>query len=214
MHTDHEVIDMASKIEDIIEEIQEYIDNCKYKKLSNEIILVDKEEIEQLLGELRAKTPEEIRIYQKIVRNKEAIIAAAEEKAQEIINQAQAYTNDMISESEVVQQAYVESREIIEQASNQAEGILSRAYEEAEAIRSAAMQYTDDSLATIQSILSSAIETQIARGDKLVQSLQQCLHVVNANRAELHPGSEDEAIAERSEAQKISVENTSTDLLG
>ncbi len=52
---------MASKIEQIIEEIEEYIDGCKYQPLNNKNILVNKEEIDELLRELRMKTPDEIK---------------------------------------------------------------------------------------------------------------------------------------------------------
>ena len=42
-----------SRIEQIITEIEDYIDSCKYQPLSNAKILVNKEEIEELLVELR-----------------------------------------------------------------------------------------------------------------------------------------------------------------
>ena len=54
---------MSSKIEQIIEEIEEYIDGCKPQALSKTNIIVNKEEIEELLRELRMKTPEEIKRY-------------------------------------------------------------------------------------------------------------------------------------------------------
>ncbi len=57
---------MSSKMEQIIEEIEEYIDGCKFQPLSNTKIIVNKEELEELIGELRAKTPEEIKRYQKL----------------------------------------------------------------------------------------------------------------------------------------------------
>ena len=44
---------MSSKIEQIIEEIEEYIDGCKPQTLSKTNIVVNKEEIEELLRELR-----------------------------------------------------------------------------------------------------------------------------------------------------------------
>ena len=66
---------MSSRMEQIIEEIEEYIDSCKFQPLSSTKILVNKEELEELLTELRMKTPEEIKRYQKIISNKEAILA-------------------------------------------------------------------------------------------------------------------------------------------
>ena len=47
---------MASRIEQIIEEIEEYIDGCKYQALSSSKIIVNKDELEELLNELRSKT--------------------------------------------------------------------------------------------------------------------------------------------------------------
>ena len=40
---------MSSKIEQIIDEIQEYIDSCKYQPLSNTKIVVSKDEMDELL---------------------------------------------------------------------------------------------------------------------------------------------------------------------
>ena len=56
---------MTSRIEQIISEIEEYIDGCKFQPLSNSKIIVNKEELEELLTELRMKTPDEIKRYQK-----------------------------------------------------------------------------------------------------------------------------------------------------
>ncbi len=85
---------MSSKMEQIIEEIEEYIDGCKFQPLSSTKIIVNKEELEELIAELRAKTPEEVKRYQKIISNKEAILADAQAKADQIIAQAQVQTND------------------------------------------------------------------------------------------------------------------------
>ena len=37
---------MSSRIEQLIDEIEEYIDSCKYQPLSNTKIIVNKEELE------------------------------------------------------------------------------------------------------------------------------------------------------------------------
>lgn len=56
---------MSSRIEQLIDEIEDFIDNCKYQPLSNTKIIVNKEEIDELLRELRMKTPDEIKRYRK-----------------------------------------------------------------------------------------------------------------------------------------------------
>ena len=58
---------MSSRIEQIIEEIEEYIDSCKFQPLSTSKIIVNKDQMDELLRELRMKTPDEIKRYQKII---------------------------------------------------------------------------------------------------------------------------------------------------
>ena len=98
---------MSSGIEEIIEEIEEYVDGCKPSAFSPSKIIVNRDELESLLEELRTKTPEEIKRYQKIISNKEAILADAQNKADAIIAQAQIQTNELVSEHQIMQQAYV-----------------------------------------------------------------------------------------------------------
>ena len=101
---------MSSKMEQIIEEIEDYIDGCKPSPISRNKILVNREQLEELLSELRTKTPEEVKRYQKIISNKEAILADAQAKADQIIAQAQIQTNELVSEHQIMQQAYADSQ--------------------------------------------------------------------------------------------------------
>ena len=52
-----------SRIEQLITEIEEYIDSCKFQPLSTTKIIVNKEEIDELLVELRLRIPDEIKQY-------------------------------------------------------------------------------------------------------------------------------------------------------
>ena len=104
---------MESRIEQIIEEIEEFVDGCKYQPLSTTKIVVNKEELEELLRELRLKTPDEIKRYQKIITNKDAILADAQAKAEQIIADAEAKAQNMVSESEVMQKAFSQANETI-----------------------------------------------------------------------------------------------------
>ena len=112
---------MTSRIEQIIEEIEEYIDGCNYSPLSKKNIVVNKEEIEELLRELRMKTPDEIKRYQKILANKDAILADAQAKADAIVNQANIQLNELISEQEIMKQAYAQANAVVEAATAQAQ---------------------------------------------------------------------------------------------
>ena len=105
-----------SRIEQIITEIEDYIDSCKFQPLSNTKILVNKEEIEELLVELRLRIPEEIKKYQKIISNQDAILQEARSQADAMVAEATAQTNELVNEHEIMQRAYAEANSIIEQA--------------------------------------------------------------------------------------------------
>jgi uncharacterized membrane-anchored protein YjiN (DUF445 family) len=182
---------MNSKIEQLIDEIEDYIDSCKYKAFSTDTILVNKAEIDDLLRELRMKTPEEIQKYKKIVANTEAIINDAKQKAQDLLDNAAVQTNELISEHQIMQQAYAQANEIVEMASAQAQEILDGATIEANNVKMAAMEYTDNILANLENIIKHSIETSTRDYNTLIGNLQDVENVVAANRAELVPPQEE-----------------------
>ena len=65
---------MSSRIEQIIEEIEEYIDSCKFQPLSTTKIIVNKDQLDELLRELRMKTPHEIMRFLLIIENIDDIL--------------------------------------------------------------------------------------------------------------------------------------------
>ena len=155
---------------------------------------------------MRTKIPEEIKRYQKIISNKEAILADAQQKADQIIAQAQVETNQLINEHQIMQQAYAQANEVVMIATKQAQDILDNATNEANSIRLYAMSYTDDKLKGLEEILTNSIDTSKARYDSLINSLQGFLDVVSANRAELFP-------SEIEQEESGSEEKTDTDNL-
>ena len=193
---------MSSKIEQVIDEIEEYLEECKYVPFSQTNISVNREEIEELVAELRSKTPEEIRRYQKIISNKEAILADAQAKADQIIAQAQIQTNELVSEHQIMQQAYAQANEVVMIATKQAQEILDTATNEANNIRMSAMSYTDDKLRGLEDILVNSIDTSKARYDNLINSLQGFLDIVSNNRAELFPADPEPVVEKKSAKAK------------
>lgn len=183
----------ASKIEDIIDEIEAYIDDCKPSAFSASKIIVNKDELESLLQELRTKTPDEIRKYQRMIANREQILADAKAKADEIISKAQIQTNELVSEHQIMQQAYAQANEVILIAQKNAQEKIDRATEDANNIRMGAIAYTDELLANIQTILANSIETTRSRDEAFLSTMQTYLDTVDANRASLLPETLDES---------------------
>ena len=197
---------MSSRIEQCIDEIETFIDNCKYQPLSRTSIVVNKEEIDELLRELRSKTPDEIKRYQTIISNKEAILNDAKKKAQDLIDKATAQTNELINEHEIMQQAYAQANEVIAQAAKQAEEILTKSTNEANQMKAAAVAYTDQLLADVDAIITKAIETTNASNSALLSSLTSYSETIRSNRADLVPPSvnPERAVSTTSAAQDTS----------
>ena len=166
---------MSSKIEQLIDEIEDYIEGCKYQPLSSTKIIVNKDEIDELLRELRMRTPDEIKRYQKIISNKEAILNDAKAKAEALINEATIHTNQLINEHEIMQQAYAQANEIVTMATRQGQEILDNATIEANNVRMAAMQYMDDMLANLESIIASATQNASANYENMLGGMNHYL---------------------------------------
>ena len=187
---------MSSRIEQLIDEIEEYIDSCKDQPLSNQKIIVNKEEIDELLRELRMKTPDEIKRYQKIISNKEAILNDARAKAEALVNEATLHTNELINEHEIMQQAYAQANEVVTLATHQAQEILDNATIEANGVKTAAMQYMDDMLANLENLMIQTANMTAAHYESFINNLNGYAEIVRTNRAELHPQDIDDLLKE------------------
>lgn len=196
---------IMSKIEQIIAEMEEYIDSCRFQPLSNNKIIVNKDQMEEYLSELRIKTPDEIKKYQRIIENREAILADAQKKADAMLRDAQIQTSELISEHEIMQQAYIQANEVIQNATNEAQAILDQATMEANAVKIGAMQYTDEILANIQNLLTYSSEQFQSKFDTFMTSVNKSLDIVVANREELRPEEEEPETAEEPEFEDYTV---------
>ena len=183
-----------SRIEQIIGEIEDYISSCKPVPFSTNKICVNKDEIDELVRELRLKTPDEIKKYQKLISNKDAILQDAKEQAEQMIKAAQIHTEELINEHEIMQRAYEQANQVIADASAKAQEIVDRAVEDANNIRLGAIGYTDDMLANLQMIIEHSIENNRVKYEGLLNSLTKDLNIVISNRNELRPEPENVAV--------------------
>lgn len=203
---------MQSRMEQLIEEIEQYIADCKPQPFSKENIIVDRYHMEELLDELKRRTPEEIKRYQKIMAQKDAILDDARSKAEALINKATIQTNELISEHEIMQQAHAraqevetmarqKAQEVLDSATNEAQSLLDAAISDANEMRTAAVQYTDDLLANIENLMEHAIQTTSGQFENMLTTLTQYRDVVYNNRRELR-GEDDEPQGEPSLAEQ------------
>jgi vacuolar-type H+-ATPase subunit H len=175
----------ASRIEQLIEDIYEFIESCRMQPLSSTKVIVPKDELYDLLDELRLRTPDEIKSYQKIIAKRDSIIADAEKKAEQILAGTRQRANDLLNEHEIMQQAYYEANEIIMQASQEAERIINKANEEANQIRTGLLVYSNDILNELEKIVANAYETSVEKYNSFINELQNNLDIIRHNKQEL-----------------------------
>ncbi len=177
---------MARKgIEEMISEIEIFIDNCKYQPLSSSKIIVPKEDLEQMVGELKLKLPNEIERCKKIMRNKEAILADARARADSIITESVAEANRLVDQSQIVEIANIRANGLTDMAISQADQMIAEANADASEVRAGSMYYSKDKLTEISQYINATLQAERANYENLIKSLEDNAARVADNMAEL-----------------------------
>ena len=122
----------------LIDKLDDLVHNAKSMPLTD-TVRVDKEEIYDILDQMRATIPEEIKQARWIVKERQEMLAEAKREAERILKEARDEQARLISEEEVVKQA-----------ERQAEDILEDARGREREIRLGAEDYADDILNTLE----------------------------------------------------------------
>ena len=130
---------------ELTDKLNELVRNAKHVPLSREV-RVDREELSDLLDEMRATIPEEIKEARWIVKERAEMLAAAEREAERILGEAQERQTQLVVEHELTAQAELAREEIIDDA-----------HAEEREIRLGAEDYADEILGTFELNLSKFI---------------------------------------------------------
>ena len=122
----------------LIDKLDDLVHNAKPVPLTDQV-RVDKEEIYDILDQMRATIPEEIKQARWIVKERQEMLAEAKREAERIVQEARERQDRMISQEEITKQAERAAEDIIEEA---------RARERE--IRLGAEDYADDILNTLE----------------------------------------------------------------
>lgn len=174
-----------SRIEQAIDEIYNYVEDCKPSKLYPNKVVVERGELYDLLDELRLCAPEEIKRYQKIINNREGILNEAQQRAEDMVTQAQQQTAQLLDQNEIVQTAYQRAEEIMKQATEEAKRLVNAAQEESEQMRRASLAYTNDLLAEAQQHVEESLRETDNKNRMLTSALKNSIQVMRNNREEL-----------------------------
>lgn len=164
-------MDIASRIH----QIEEVVREAKGMPLSASV-LVNREEMLQLLSDLREAVPEEIKQARWVVRDREELLAKARRDAEALVEKARA---------EQVRMARRE--EIALKAEEEAERILAEAREEARRMRLEAEDYVDARLAQFEAALHKAHELLAQAEAAVARTMEQVERGRERLRGPMHP---------------------------
>ena len=176
-----------SNLETIIDNIEQMIDAVRPDNRGR--IMLPKDTLRQLIGELKSSIPDEIKRYNEKTRELEQAknreLEQARHNAERIMNEANEMKSKMLNESEQVKLAEQRAESILEEASHRANEMLVNADSNARQIQEKSLREYDDSLAYminyIQNLgneVSNIMNTQL-------QGLSNKLHEIVNNRNEL-----------------------------
>lgn len=131
---------------ELVEELEDLIETSSQIPLTGKLML-DREELLEVINEMKSQIPTEVREAKQISSEKESIIERAQSEANNIISGARAHAEEIIANDELVLQA-----------NQRADEILKRANEESNQIREGARDYADELLENTQVNLSEIIK--------------------------------------------------------
>lgn len=104
------------KVEDLIVQLQDIVNEAKAMPFSGGKVMVNSEEIYDILDQIQDAMPAEIRQAKNIVADRKEILSSANREKESIIRAAEERKRAMLNQSEVVREAQAKANEIIEDA--------------------------------------------------------------------------------------------------
>src|SRR5579871_5185524 len=140
----------------LIDKLDDLVHNAKQVPLTDQV-RVDKEEIYDLLDQMRATIPEEIKQARWIVKERQVMLAEAKREAERIVKEARDRQDRLIS-----------NEEVMKAAERAAEDIIDEAQAREREIRLGAEDYADEILNTLEVNLTKFIAA-VQRGRERLQ---------------------------------------------
>jgi len=150
-------VDLAARLQ----QIEDMIKEAKSMPLSSSALL-NREEILELVAQMREDLPEEIKQARWVVKDREELLTKARRDSQRIVEEAEQEQLRMASREEVVKRAEAE-----------ADRILAEAREAARRMRLEAEDYVDAKLAQFEIALQRSSEELAATKTALGRTLEQ-----------------------------------------
>ena len=133
----------------LLETIEELLENSKKIPFTNKGV-INKDEILDIIKEIRIKLPEELKQAKWVKEERTRILIEAQKEADDIVKEAENRIISMIDEHEITRKAYAQKAEIIETANEMAREISNGTKEHADALLEKIEGVLEETLKTIQ----------------------------------------------------------------
>ena len=157
----------------LLDELEDIIENGRSAPFSNRVS-IDKDEVYDLISELRVKLPNELKQAQWIIEERNKILIDAQREADQIVKSAEERLQRMIDENEVTKKAY-----------DQAAAIIDSAKKNAKEMRLGAVEYSEGILTDVENRLKELKEVVYSESIKTDEYFGQTLNVLAENIQEL-----------------------------
>ena len=157
----------------LLDELEDIIENGRSAPFSNRVS-IDKDEVYDLISELRVKLPNELKQAQWIIEERNKILIAAQREADQIVKSAEERLQRMIDENEVTKKAY-----------DQAAAIIDSAKKNAKEMRLGAVEYSEGILTDVENRLKELKAVVYSESIKTDEYFGQTLNVLAENIQEL-----------------------------
>jgi len=133
----------------LLEELEDILESSKAVPFSGKSV-VDKEEILEIIKEIRLKLPDELKQAKWIKEERQRILVEAQKEADDIVKEAENRIISMINENEITKKAYEKKAEIIETANEMSREISKGTKDYADNILQGLEVALEDALKIIQ----------------------------------------------------------------
>ncbi|MCJ7652682.1 MAG: hypothetical protein MUO75_03150 [Actinobacteria bacterium] len=106
-----------------LDRLEDFIANSRRVPLSSSV-MINEAEFYDLLDDIRATLPNELKQARVVSKDRERIMQEAERKEEEIIQGAQRTSEQMVQETEIIKQAELERDHMLEEAQEEARKIV------------------------------------------------------------------------------------------
>ncbi len=117
----------------LIEELEQLLESGSSVPFSKKV-MIDKEVVDELINEIKLKTPDELKQARWVKEERQRILQDAQKEANDIIKEAENKIIGMIDEHEITKKAYEQRTEIIDAAEKYKRDLIAATREHADTI--------------------------------------------------------------------------------